>query len=135
MTLFRIMRRRVKGWRMPPNTVSVTRPGPYGNPYFPGCGLGFGSFDSDMHSIWWQLITKADMVRHFCEHMRLMKEDEPRRYEEYIAPLRGKNLACFCKLCPTHAGGKPFDVECDDCDPCHADVFGIIVNFECKEAA
>lgn len=29
----RIQRKRVKGWKMPPNTVSVTRPGRYGNPY------------------------------------------------------------------------------------------------------
>jgi hypothetical protein len=27
----RIQRKRTKGWRMPPNTVSVTRPGPFGN--------------------------------------------------------------------------------------------------------
>jgi hypothetical protein len=29
----RIQRKRTKGWRMPPNTVSVTRPGRWGNPY------------------------------------------------------------------------------------------------------
>jgi hypothetical protein len=29
----RIQRKRHKGWRMPPNTVSVTRPGKWGNPF------------------------------------------------------------------------------------------------------
>lgn len=29
----RVQRKRTKGWKMPENTVSVTRPGPYGNPY------------------------------------------------------------------------------------------------------
>jgi len=32
----RIQRRRVKGWRMPENTVSVTRPGRWGNPFVAG---------------------------------------------------------------------------------------------------
>ena len=54
----------------------------------------------------WPLETAADAVRHFREYMRVMKRDEPRRYQEYIGPLRGKNLACWCALG----------------DPCHADV-------------
>jgi hypothetical protein len=29
----RIQRKRARGWRMPANTVSVTRPGKWGNPY------------------------------------------------------------------------------------------------------
>jgi hypothetical protein len=29
----RIQRKRTKGWKMPPNTVSVTRPGKWGNPF------------------------------------------------------------------------------------------------------
>jgi hypothetical protein len=30
---YRLQRRRAKGWRMPPNTISVTRPGRWGNPF------------------------------------------------------------------------------------------------------
>ena len=30
---FAVQLRRAKGWRMPPNTRSVARPGPFGNPY------------------------------------------------------------------------------------------------------
>jgi hypothetical protein len=29
----RIQRKRAKGWRMPPNTISVCRPGEWGNPH------------------------------------------------------------------------------------------------------
>lgn len=42
--------------------------------------------------------------------------------------LAGKNLACFCHLCPKHAAtGKPLDEHCPDCAPCHVDVLGEIV--------
>ena len=33
MTPIRIQRKRSKGWRMPPNTVSCCRPVPWGNPF------------------------------------------------------------------------------------------------------
>ena len=42
--------------------------------------------------------------------------------------LNGKNLACWCHLCEVHAKGKPFDVDCSACDPCHADPLGKIAN-------
>jgi Domain of unknown function (DUF4326) len=75
----RIQLRRTKGWRMPPSTIKVTRPGKYGNPFsYFGCAA-------------------IDRVRRFtCE--TLPKLD--------LAPLRGKNLACWCKIG----------------EPCHADV-------------
>lgn len=98
---------------MPPNTVSVTRPGKHGNPYYPGCGRGYGNVIDGL-LVDWPLFTKADQVRHFREHMRLMKKDEPDRFEEYIAPLRGRNLACWCKLG----------------DPCHRDV---LLQFACVQ--
>lgn len=65
----RIQRKRTKGWKMPPNTVSVTRPGYYGNPFSPGNSGG------------------VDPVLRFrCEIAPLLD----------IEPLRGKNLACWC---------------------------------------
>lgn len=102
---------------MPRDTVSVTRPGKWGNPYYPRCGLRFGNFDADMVPVHWQLETAADVVRHFREHMRLMKRNEPKRFEEYIAPLRGMNLACWC----------PLD------QPCHGDVLLEIANTDTQE--
>ncbi|MGE7153115.1 DUF4326 domain-containing protein [Methylorubrum rhodesianum] len=45
-----------------------------------------------------------------------------------LPSLRGKNLACWCALCPEHAAGKPFGIHCCDCSPCHADVLGGLAN-------
>jgi hypothetical protein len=98
----RIQRKRTKGWKMPPNTVSVTRPGRYGNPYFPGCGIGFGYDDEK----------PLECVAMFRIRMREMKQNERARFEALVAPLRGKNLACWCALD----------------QPCHADVLLKIAN-------
>jgi hypothetical protein len=67
----RIQRKRVKGWKMPPNTVSVCRPGKWGNPFtFANSG--------NVHPA----------LRFACEVAPLLD----------VTPLRGKNLACFCAL-------------------------------------
>src|SRR5690606_12066752 len=43
MKPIRVQRKRTKGWIMPENTVSVTRPGKWGNPFKVGCYLnGWG---------------------------------------------------------------------------------------------
>lgn len=34
--MIRIQRRRAKGYRLPPNTLCVSRPGPWGNPFIVG---------------------------------------------------------------------------------------------------
>lgn len=116
----RIQRQRKAGWKKPEGVLNVARPGRYGNPYFPGCGLGFGNIPKDGRPQPWPLITKADMVRHFKEHMRLMERDEPKRFVEYIAPLRGKDLMCWCALD----------------QPCHADVLIEIANRpRCEEVS
>jgi uncharacterized protein DUF4326 len=108
----RIQRQRTKGWRMPANTVSVTRPGRHGNPYYPGCGLGFGNIDAGGEACPWRLETAEDAVRHFREYLRLMKRDEPARLRELVEKLRGKNVACWC------AEGAP----------CHGDVWLEVAN-------
>lgn len=81
----RIQRKRVKGWKMPANTVSVTRPSKFGNPWIVERFSTCGCHDA------------RDAVRLF------------RKHEAHLAPLaaaelRGKNLACFCPLGqPCHA--------------------------------
>lgn len=78
----RIQRKRTKGWKMPPNTVSVCRPGRWGNPFKVGPGM-----------------SAEDAVRRYeaetmTEFMRGVA----------LAELRGQNLACWCKLSePCHA--------------------------------
>ena len=67
----RIQRKRTKGWKMPPNTVSVCRPGKWGNPF---------TFANSGHV--------HPALRFACEVAPLLD----------VSPLRGKNLACFCPL-------------------------------------
>lgn len=109
----RVQRKREKGWRMPENTVSVTRPGKFGNPvrvgdYFllgdPG-GLG-GPFRMS-----W-CITSAEYADSRYTHIDSPEKAveafraiaKSRFSENELAHLRGKNLACFCPLDrPCHA--------------------------------
>jgi len=71
----RIQLKRVKGWRMPPNTVKVTRPGRYGNPFVVGRDG-----------------TAEECIAKFKAEMPDFAK------EAYRNELRGKNLACFCPL-------------------------------------
>ena len=87
----RIQRRRVKGWKMPPNTISVCRPGRWGNPLRVGMYVGY---------------TRADAVKDYVRWLK--REPVVRSYEgvfgkppttrEIRKELRGKNLACFCPI-------------------------------------
>jgi hypothetical protein len=70
---------------MPPNTMSVARPGPWGNPYRVGDS---GSPDA------------ATAVGQFRAHL----EANPSLVEKARQQLAGKNLACWCALSdPCHA--------------------------------
>ena len=90
-TASRIRLRRAKGWRMPPNTVSVARPSKWGNPFKVG----------DEHPEHGGPITPMEAVRLYRDrllHLALFERTPP------IDDLRGKNLACWCALdAPCHA--------------------------------
>lgn len=89
---YRVQLSRKAGWRMPPNTIKVTRPGKWGNPF---------KVDAQNDA------TAA--VRDF----RLYVEGLLRNGTGYpLAELRGKNLACWCRLG----------------EPCHADVLIELAN-------
>lgn len=81
----RVQRKRTKGWKMSENTVCVTRPGKWGNPF--------------------------DTATEFAEAIeccsiedgipRWMDEEKGKRIMWmviHMTDLRGKNLACFCSL-------------------------------------
>jgi hypothetical protein len=88
---------------MPANTISVTRPGKYGNPFYPGSGLAMGGFDSEMRMVT-PAATPANCAKWFRIRIENMRKHEPRAFAEYIEPLRGKNLACWCAVgAPCHA--------------------------------
>lgn len=101
----RVQRKRVKGWKMPANTIYVGRPTRWGNPFSLTTFRG---------------LTRQDIVRDY-EHW--LRRDlgyrsaenvygKPPTTKEIRKFLRGKNLACFCP-----AG-----------EPCHADVLLKIAN-------
>lgn len=94
---------------MPENAVSVTRPGQYGNRF--KVGLWFRNVTGD-----WYVATFGDgpgfgdtQVRDFKHSLDLSRDyatHRAKRHPEWLAPLRGKDLACWCK----------------EGEPCHADI-------------
>jgi hypothetical protein len=95
----RIQRKRTKGWKMPPNTVSVTRPGRYGNPYTIKQAREAGYKGSE-----------AELAQMCVDEFRREMPDFAK--VAYQQELRGKNLACWCALD----------------QPCHADVLLEVAN-------
>lgn len=127
----RLQRKRTRGFRLQEVSraanglyaVCVTRPGKFGNPYDWRIGVDAGGVS----------YAKGCAVDFYREWIRNGRGPGAPADED-IASLRGKNLACFCKLCAAHAGGRPFALRCSDCDPCHIDVLGPAANnFKCAE--
>lgn len=111
--LIRVQLSRAKGWKMPENTRSVARPGPFGNPFTVKDAIEAGYVGTD------------DALRDMCARsFRLWlggrkdfwnaPEADARRAAilARLPELRGKNLACWC----------PLD------QPCHADVLLELAN-------
>ncbi len=85
----RIQRRRTKGWRMPPDTVCVSRPSLHGNKYRVGIDGTAAECVAKFRGDWeWGL-------SHPLGKLVLQSS---------LDDLRGKNLACWCALDqPCHA--------------------------------
>lgn len=111
----RVQLRRSAGWRMPPNTVKVDRSTKWGNPFTAATAIQTGSakpgtahaFVVEVFRGWltpgpnsdlWWMGPESDAKK--AAMMRDLRE------------LRGKNLACWCKLG----------------EPCHADVLLELAN-------
>lgn len=79
----RIQLKRTKGWRMPDNTVSVARPGKWGNP--------------------WAVSDELPVSLAVRAFSNMLKDPELRASvnypsdDEIRAELGGKNLACWCR--------------------------------------
>ncbi len=88
----RIQRRRTKGWRMPPNTVSVTRPGIFGNPFV----IPKNHPADKEHAI---KAAVASFHAWLKDDQNPFTEEYPekrKRLLENLHKLKGKNLACYC---------------------------------------
>lgn len=98
----RVQRKRVKGWKMPPNTVYVGRPSKWGNPWS-------ASHHDHEHHPAVPFVPPSDEAN--------SREEAVAKFRAYVpqldlTELRGKNLACWCHLNW----------------PCHADVLLEIAN-------
>lgn len=111
----RIQLKRTKGWKMPENTVKVDRSTRFGNPWsMKGVRAWLASvnveetFDDKKRA--------ENLVynyRLWVEHgLPVTMEARRSRLLDGIPSLRGKNLACWCKLT----------------DACHADVLLELAN-------
>lgn len=124
MKPIRIQRRRTKGWRMPPNTVSVTRPGIFGNPFsvdYWGLELSLKLFSEIAHGGWNPSLIDGVSDERYHEAYELYRV-WTRRIGGHPAAmirtyLRGKDLACWC---PVPKTGEP--------DQCHASILLEIAN-------
>lgn len=119
----RVQLRRVKGWRMPSNTVSVARPTVDGNPYRIGLCVRWPPDFKQVIVI--ETNSQAVDAYRAAATDPIAGAVVRRSVKERLA---GKNLACWCRLCPAHAEGKPLGIACRDCEPCHADVLLEIAN-------
>lgn len=95
----RIQLSRRKGWRMPANTVKVDRTTKWGNPFKPARGQ---NLEQCAHMFG---LMAGGLICFSCDHP---SPEEQTRYlrmaKKHIRELRGKNLACWCKLdAPCHA--------------------------------
>jgi hypothetical protein len=116
----RIQRRRVKGWKLPPNTICVTRGTGFGNPFGIGFLMKMGRGDGRGGFMYLRCASQEYNDGTFvevrdAEHAVELFREYRRRYPLHpadIEKLRGKNLACFCRLD----------------QPCHADVLLELAN-------
>jgi hypothetical protein len=108
----RVQLSRKKGWMLPENTVVVSRPGRWGNPY--RIGKSASMFAQSV-----EVPNAATAVKLFEAWMNIPPLAGARDYIKTAREeLKGKNLACWC----------PLD------QPCHADVLLRLANDSSSDA-
>ena len=107
MTPQRVQLSRKKGGRMPPDTISVARPGRWGNPFSVLPELAPGTPSG-------RYVAMPSVEAAVSAYRRWLDEDPAGRQlaQEAKAALRGRHLACWCRLD----------------SPCHAEVLLELVN-------
>lgn len=106
----RVQRQRTKGYRLPPDTVCVSRPSRWGNPFpvgRPGPLMRTAPDQEGAVGLFEDMLDDPEM-RALCEYP---SDDEIREQ------LRGKNLACWCPI-----------ISPSGYVPCHADVLLSLAN-------
>lgn len=115
----RIQRKRAKGWRMPEGAVYVGRKTPWGNPYSVLGPYTYSGQAQEKKEQWsvadsWFFDTKTEATEFAVKAFRvwLTLPQQSRLRELVKLGLKGKDLACFCRLD----------------QPCHADVLLELAN-------
>ena len=111
----RVQLSRRKGWRMAPSAVRVSRPGPFANPFSPiQVGVFFFPPSRDLGKYLGNIVQlRTPPSRERCIDMYIAwLLAQCNQNPDFLDPLRGKNLACWC----------PLD------QPCHADVLLDLAN-------
>ncbi len=110
----RIQLKRTKGWRMPENTVKVDRTSKWGNPWrvedYKKAGWSVRGEGGKNHAA----RVCVDAFRAWLEGREFWAHGHKLPERPDLEALRGKNLACWCKLD----------------QPCHADVLLQLANKE-----
>ena len=83
--------------------VSVARPGKWGNPFRVGGSISMRYPDGDRLSMGPPIRNAGEAVAWHEAMWRAMDARKPRFLVQWMQPLRGKNLACWCKQGPCHA--------------------------------
>jgi hypothetical protein len=98
----RIQLRRTKGWRMPANTIRVSRPGPWGNPWRGQHAVKAFRDWLETGAIYWPTTTEllSDNATVGPCRLTATKEMTERRKVllARLPELRGRNLGCWCPL-------------------------------------
>ncbi|MGZ9004722.1 MAG: DUF4326 domain-containing protein [Burkholderiales bacterium] len=101
----RVQLSRSKGWRKPANTVTVSRPGRWGNPYrvdVYGLDLALRLHRNSLYGHW-----DASAVEHlddslwgatYALHVDFLSRLGPNPIETARSELHGRNVACWCRL-------------------------------------
>lgn len=115
----RIQLRRTKGWRIPENTVKVSRPGVWGNPFIHAdAAEAVAAYRRLLEGGTQSFEMGPDKLRFAANlHPQTTHWNFATWARESIDQLRGKDLACWC----------PLD------QPCHADVLLDLANAPIKE--
>lgn len=82
----RVQLSRKKGWRMPPNTVKVCRPGKWGNPFL----VGPDRNQRQAVECFEHWLTTPGITAGIPEKKQAILDS--------LHELRGKNLACWCPI-------------------------------------
>lgn len=92
----RIQLKRTKDWKMPANTIKVDRSTRWGNPFkIKRLGDNWNWMYEVIHRMF---DNKNDAASYALTEFREYIESAIRQNPKLLEPLRGKNLACWCKL-------------------------------------